>query len=117
MSLKIDVNVRRSAQRAGVRPLSEQPLYRHLMFFGHVTLLPEGDPRQRNIFVGGSLNLELERCVRRVGQPRLTRKSEVFKAGMQKLGQGRLHALLMDSTYNALAKWKAALNECFAPNN
>ena len=87
------------------------------MFFGHVALLPEGDPRRRNVFVGGSLDLELGRCVRKVGRPRLTWTSEVYKAGVQKFGQGRLQALLTDSSDNALANWKAAVNERFAQNN
>ena len=91
--------------RANVEPLTARIMRRQLIFLGRVALLPADDPRRKCVFVGDTLNLQVDRYVRKRGRPRLTWSKEVFNMAIALFGVARSHLLLRDRSPGALQRW------------
>ena len=99
--------------KAKVRPLSQQVLFRQLLYFGRVALAPDGHPIRRDVFVDGSLHFQLDRYVKRVGRPRQTWASELRKEADRLLGSQVVERLLNDRTLGADLRWRAEVEKYF----
>jgi len=77
---------------AGVVPLSEQLLLRQLTLLGKVAHIQEASPLKRDTLVPGTLQAQVARSVRRIGQPCQNWTEELLKIGTERLGVERLRA-------------------------
>ena len=94
-------------RQVGVLAMSEQVLLRQMLLMGKV-VNSTGSAIRRDVFVGGTLQTQVGRYIRRVGRPRQDWSTEVLRATATKLGSlARMEALF------STVGWKADLKSLF----
>ena len=95
--------------------MSEQVLKRQLLMLGKAARAEELDPLRANVFVGGSLQPQAGRYVRRVGRPRFEWTTELLKLAAQRTGgHHRLEEFLRERGDQAETNWKEEVERMFA---
>ena len=90
--------------QAGVKPFSEQLLFRQLALLGKVARSPTENPLRKDTFVPGSVTPQIGRTMRRVGRPRQNWTEMLMKVGEARLGAAEHKRLLPDTSLGAQAR-------------